>query len=321
MSGVDPAATIAEHAARVGASDPLLPVPAEFRAGTRLSVDGGEAVTWFQHLPEGLAARSWEPARSHHLDVRLAGADRAATLGVLLDRWLDLIRDTVTPGDSDSAAVVEMPSRDTEAVSALVHRGFVPCSVVAVRKAGRGGQAGDPGVRIRAATADDLAVATELNLTVVRFDAAFGKITPRDSTEEVLRNQLVFLLSQPEPLVWLAERAGRVVGLVHIQLPPVSNWAGRYVAAPAVGYLGCLGVVESERGGGIGAALTAHAHAVIDAAGVPVTLLHHALANPYSTPFWYSAGYRPLWTTWLRRPTLPTPRVAPPGKRVAPSGN
>lgn len=161
---------------------------------------------------------------------------------------------------------------------------------------------GDPGVRIREATVDDLAVATELNLAVVRFDAPFGKITPRDSTEEVLRNQLVFLLSQPEPRVWLAERDGRMVGLVHIQLPPVSNWAGRYVAAPATGYLGCLGVVESERGGGIGAALAAHAHAVLDNAGLPVTLLHHALANPYSTPFWYSVGYRPLWTTWLRRP-------------------
>lgn len=289
-----------EHAARVGALDSLLPPPGEFREGTRLSVDGGEAVTWFQHTPMGLASRTWEPARRHNMDARLAGSDRAAALGALLDRWLELIRDTVTPGDEDSAAVIELPSRDTEAVSALVHRGFVPCSVLAVRKAGRRGRAGD--VHIREATADDLAVATELNLDVVRFDAPFGKITPRDSTEEVLRNQLSFLLAQPEPRVWLAERDGRVVGIAHIQLPPVSDWAARYVAASAVGYLGCLGVVESERGSGIGAALSAHAHAVMDASGVPVTLLHHALANPYSTPFWYSQGYRPLWTTWLRRP-------------------
>ncbi|WP_312880107.1 GNAT family N-acetyltransferase [Actinokineospora xionganensis] len=301
---MDPAAIIAEHAARVGASDPLLPAPADFRAGTRLSVDGGEAVTWFQHLPVGLAARSWEPARTHRMDVRLAGDDRATVLGALLDQWLESIRDTVAPGDKDSAAVIELPSRDTEAVSALVHRGFVPCSVLAVRKACRGGPPGDPGVRVRAATAADLAVATELNLAVVRFDAPFGKITPRESTAEVLRNQLLFLLGQPEPLVWLAERAGRVVGMVHIQLPPVSNWASGYVAASATGYLGCLGVVESERGGGVGAALAAHAHAVIDAAGPPVTLLHHALANPYSTPFWYAMGYRPLWTTWIRRPTF-----------------
>ncbi|MGH3862754.1 GNAT family N-acetyltransferase [Actinokineospora sp.] len=301
---MDPAAITAEHAARVGASDPLLPAPGRLREGTRLSVDRGEAVTWFQHLPVGLAARTWEPARTHRLDVRLAGEDRAGTLGALLDQWLDLIKDTVAPGDTDSAAVVELPSRDTEAVSALVHRGFVPSSVLAVRQTGRGGQAGAPGVRIRAATADDLAVATELNLTVVRFDAPFGKITPRESTEEVLRNQLVFLLNQPEPLVWLAERDHRVVGIVHIQLPPVSDWAGRSVAAAAAGYLGCLGVVESERGGGIGAALAAHAHAVLDAAGLPVTLLHHALANPYSTPFWYSVGYRPLWTTWIRRPAF-----------------
>lgn len=280
---MDRVAIVDEHAARVGALDSLLPAPEEFRDGTRLSADGGEAVIWFQHTPVGFASRTWEPARRHSMDVRLAGGDRAAALG-----------------DADSAAVIELPSRDTEAVSALVHRGFVPCSVLAVRKAGRGGRAG--GVRIREATADDLAVATELNLAVVRFDAPFGKITPRDSTEEVLRNQLSFLLAQPEPRVWLAERDGRVVGIAHIQLPPVSDWAARYVAAPAAGYLGCLGVVESERGGGIGAALAARAHAVIDGSGVPVTLLHHALANPYSTPFWYSLGYRPLWTTWIRRP-------------------
>ncbi|QYC38764.1 hypothetical protein Nocox_05685 [Nonomuraea coxensis DSM 45129] len=29
-------------------------------------------------------------------------------------------------------------------------------------------------------------------------------------------------------------------------------------------------------------------------------LLHHALPNPLSTPFWSRRGYRPLYTQWVR---------------------
>ncbi|WP_436492441.1 GNAT family N-acetyltransferase [Actinokineospora sp. HUAS TT18] len=301
---MEPSAIAAEHAARLTALDPLLPPPPPLAdVGVRLTAESGEAVAWFQETAPGMASRTWEPARRHNLEVRLAGEDRAATLGDLLDQWAARIMNAVTPGDLDAAAVVELPSRDTAAVSALVHRGFVPVSVVAVRKAGRVGPSGSD-VRIRRAEPSDLDVATALNMTVVHYDAPFGKVTPREDTEEGLRNQLSFLLGQDEPAVWLAERDGRVVGIVHIQLPPVSNWTGRYVAAPSPAYLACLGVAEDERGGGVGAALAAHAHGVIDAAGLPVTLLHHALANPRSTPFWYSLGYRPLWTMWLRRPVV-----------------
>ncbi|CRK60093.1 hypothetical protein [Alloactinosynnema sp. L-07] len=303
--GVDSPAIAAAHAARLAAADPLLPAPPPLAGvGVRLTADAGEAAAWFQESAPGMASRTWEPDRRHNLEVRLAGDDRAATLGELLDRWAERITAAVTPGDLDAAAVVELPSRDTEAVSALIHRGFVPCSVVAVRKAGRAGLAGDPDLRIRPAEPGDLDIATELNMTVVRYDAPFGKVTPREDTEEALRNQLAFLLGQPAPSVWLAERAGRVVGVVHFQLPPTADWAKRYVAAPSTAYLACLGVAEDDRGGGVGAALAAHAHSMIDAAGLPVTLLHHALPNPRSTPFWYSLGYRPLWTMWLRRPVV-----------------
>ncbi|GLZ40003.1 GNAT family N-acetyltransferase [Actinokineospora sp. NBRC 105648] len=293
-----------EHAARLLALDPLLPAPPPLApgAGTPLSVPGGAAVAWYQELAVGTAARTWEPSRKHNLEVRLAGAHQASSLGALLDQWFDLVYSSVEPGDTDCAAVVELPSRDTEAVLALVRRGFSPVSVIAVRRAGRPGPAGDSGARIRAATAADLDAALALNLEVVAYDAPFGKITPREDTAEALRNQLVYLLGLAEPVVWVAERDGRAVGLVHVQLPPTSSWAQRYTAADGVGYLACLGVTASERGSGVGSALAAHAHAVFDAAGLPVTLLHHALPNPRSTPFWYAHGYRPLWTTWLRRP-------------------
>jgi GNAT superfamily N-acetyltransferase len=57
-----------------------------------------------------------------------------------------------------------------------------------------------------------------------------------------------------------------------------------------------------ERGGGLGAALVARAHAELDARGITTTLLHHAQVNPLSAPFWNRMGYRPLWTGWERRP-------------------
>ncbi|ROP39823.1 hypothetical protein [Saccharothrix texasensis] len=57
---------------------------------------------------------------------------------------------------------------------------------------------------------------------------------------------------------------------------------------------------------GVGAALADHAHRLLDGAGVGVTLPHHALPNPLSAPFRHSHGYRPLWTTWQRRPARQT---------------
>ena len=300
---MDPADIAAEHAARLADLDPLLPPPPPLpAAGRLLTADSGAAVATYQEAPVGTAARTWDPARRHLLDVRLAGNDRAGTLAALLDDWLALVHDTTTPGDADSAAVVELPSRDTQAVLALVHRGFVPASTVAVRPAGRPTPAGASDVEVRPATSDDLDALVALNLEVVEYDAPFGKVTPREDTAEALRNQLTYLLGGPEPVVWVAVRDNRVLGHVHVELPPTSSWAGRYAAAPEVGYLASLGVTAAERGAGIGSALAAQAHRTLDAAGLPVTLLHHALPNPRSTPFWYSHGYRPLWTIWLRRP-------------------
>jgi hypothetical protein len=52
----------------------------------------------------------------------------------------------------------------------------------------------------------------------------------------------------------------------------------------------------------VGAAMTAHLHREVEAAGVAVTLLHYAQVNPLSAPFWNQQGYRPLWTVWEAQP-------------------
>jgi predicted acetyltransferase len=69
-----------------------------------------------------------------------------------------------------------------------------------------------------------------------------------------------------------------------------------------VAYLATMSVRPGERGSGVGTALLARLHRELDAAGVAVTLLHHAVLNPLSAPFWSRMGYRPLWVSWEIRP-------------------
>ncbi|MBM7770391.1 GNAT superfamily N-acetyltransferase [Actinokineospora baliensis] len=296
---MDVAEIEAVHAARVRALDPLLPAPPPLApgAGHLLAADGGAAIAWPQR---GVESDPWGPLRRHLLEVRLA---RPEALGDLLDQWFDLIHSSVAPGDLECAAVVELPSRDTEGVFALVQRGFAPVSVAAVRRSGRGStRASD--VLVRPAEPQDLATVLDLAVAVVEYDAPFGKITPRPEAIEALRNQMTGLLAAPEPRIWVGCRDGEVLGSVYLQLPPESAWCAKYTSAPDPAYLASMSVRADQRGSGVGSALAAHAHHVVEAAGVSMTLLHHALPNPRSTPFWYSNGYRPLWTTWLRRPIV-----------------
>ncbi len=110
------------------------------------------------------------------------------------------------------------------------------------------------------------------------------------------------MLADPEPWVWLAERDGAPVGLLTAERPEVAAWIAPMTNPQPVAYLQQGFVPPSERGTGIGAMLTACFHADIEAADIPVTLLHYAQTNPLSAPFWSQQGYRPLWTSWEARP-------------------
>ncbi|MFD1148113.1 GNAT family N-acetyltransferase [Saccharothrix hoggarensis] len=245
----------------------------------------------FAELPEDSLGATWGALRTHSLTWH-----PHADLDDQLRHWALTGTD-----DHETAAVVTVPSRAVTAAEVLVRHGFAPLLVVAARLPGRGRDGGST-AKIRAMTEADVDVAVELNLETVRFDGRFGMVNARPSTAARLREHIASLLDRDEPCAWLAEHEGEVVGCLYYDLPGHSDWiAGRTSVRP-VAYIGLLGVREDARGGGIGAALADHAHDRLDAAGVGVTLLHHALPNPLSTPFWYSHGYRPLWTTWQRRP-------------------
>ena len=117
-----------------------------------------------------------------------------------------------------------------------------------------------------------------------------------------LRREVVRLLDAPRPWTWLAERDGEPVGMLAAQPPGAADWIAPMVRPTPAAYLMLMFVQPDERGSGVGAELAARLHREIDAAGVPVTLLHYQTLNPLSAPFWNQQGYRPLWVTWEARP-------------------
>ncbi|WP_191298150.1 GNAT family N-acetyltransferase [Lentzea cavernae] len=250
--------------------------------------------------PDSLGA-TWGPLRLHRLHWQ-PGCD----LPALLDEWEPRL---THPGDPDTAAVVTLPSH-ADALP-LIHRGFAPLTVIAERLAGRSPAPRPSEVGVRAATWDDLDVVVDLNMHTVRYDTAFGMVTERPNTAEHLRSALAEVLDRDHEAMWLAVSGDTPVGMIYVDMPQDAGWMERFASAQPFAYLGHLGVRPDARGTGAGSALVAHAHSVLDDAGVAATLLHHALPNPRSTPFWYSNGYRPRWTVWARRPALrPSPGVS-----------
>lgn len=301
-------AIVTEHTKRLSAADPLLPVPRPWddAGGTRLTVAEGAALATCSRVERASSAALWRPLAEYRLEVRLAGSSPGHALDSLLVAWQRLLEEDGAASDPDTAAVVMRPSRDSAGAGELLRHRFAPARVLAVRPRDRlgGGPPAVPGVRVRAAGPADLDTAVRLQLELRRYDAQFGLVPRRSGEEDMLRAQTHDLLAgdAAQPSMWIAEVYGKPLGLLHIQLPPDADWIGGYVAANRVGYLASLNVAEEARSTGVGSALAAHAHQVFDEAGAEVVLLHHAVANPRSTPFWYAHGYRPLWTSWYRLP-------------------
>jgi GNAT superfamily N-acetyltransferase len=139
---------------------------------------------------------------------------------------------------------------------------------------------------------------------VIRFDAHFGAAILRPATEALVRDATRKALARRQAWVWVAERRGRLVGLVHVLPPDESAWIAGMTGPGTTAYLQSMFAAPDERGGGLGAALVKRAHDELDARGISTTLLHYAQLNPLSAPFWSRMGYRPLWTGFQSRPAV-----------------
>ena len=292
--------------------DPLLAEPSDLPEGCMpplLSIgEGGRpvglGVCRHQYVAADTLAQTWGAATKFVLSVRLRDTDPQPALDDLLTQWREHLERQPEAGKEDTAAVVNWPSRDVAGVLALLEHGLQPMSVVAARPACRPdpGTKTDPGLFIRPAAPGDLAVVTELELGVVRYDAHFGGSVPRPATEALIRAETQAALAERPGWTWLAEWDGQPVALAVVEPPAAATWIANMARSGATAYLQTMFVRPGERSGGIGAALVRHVHSELDARGVDLALLHYAQVNPLSAPFWHRMGYRPLWSTWEARP-------------------
>ena len=272
----------------------------------------GLAICRHQFVPAGTLNQTWGTASRFSLIPRLREPDTSAALDELLGQWHDHLAGLPEASAADSAAMVNWPARDVSGVNGLLRRGMQALTVIAVRPAGPAGPAGpgavadgeaeNAGLVIREAGPGDLAAVTEFEMGVIRFDAQFGAAIIRPATEALVRAEGQAALARQPAWAWLAERDGQPVGLVHVQPPEHSGWIAGMTRPGVTVYLQTMFVRPGVRGGGVGTALVRHVHGVLDARGVQTTLLHYALMNPLSAPFWNRMGYRPLWTGWEVRP-------------------
>jgi GNAT superfamily N-acetyltransferase len=299
----------ARHNARLAGIDPLLPgtPPAETIEGdVEIAVPGGSALARRTEVDPEAGHACWSTLVQHRLvRPRAAGDDPVGAMRGLVARWRAHLTGAMAGDAGETGAAVTWPSRDAVMSEVFIDAGMVPSAVVAARRAGRPGPAGDaPGVAIRRATMDDLDVVVELMLDVVRWDAQFGPTTMRAATPLRFREEATDLIEAADPSVWLALDGDRALGVLAVEWPERAGWVSGSVAGDPgrVAYVYCMSVRADRRGGGVGSALAGHAHGLLDAAGVETTLLHYAGLSPLSGPFWHRAGYRPLLTTWEVRP-------------------
>jgi GNAT superfamily N-acetyltransferase len=296
--------------------DPMLPGPGDLPEGCSVPLmtaggngrPAGVAVCRHEYVPAEALEQAWGPATRIVLTPRLREPDAYPALDELLGKWRDHLAGLPEADNEDAAALIVWPSRDISGVNALLKHGMQAITVIAVRSAGRAILAAEEDtpadVVIRAAGPDDLDAVTELEMGVIRFDAHFGAAILRPATEALVREATRKALARRRAWVWVAERGGRLVGLVHVLPPDESAWIAGMTRPGTVAYLQSMFVGPDERGSGLGAALVKRAHDELDARGISITLLHYAQMNPLSGPFWSRMGYRPLWTGFQSRPAI-----------------
>ena len=290
--------------ARFAALDPQLPPiapptkPAEPLIAWADGRKAGGLLSRSVHKP-GDWLGLWEPAEVWDL-CAVPGDSGPAGLAALLDAWRERMRgQAIGP---DSSCTLTWPSRDAEAAAVLLAHGFAPQTCLAVRAA-EAPTPVKPGVEVRRAAEGDLETLVDLRLEELRYASLVGPAAVRPGAREMLAIEVKYAL-RFSGMLWLAENGGVPAGMVSCTLAvpmPRTPLEGRLQAGDW-GYIGTLSVSPAARDGGVGRALMAVAHSELIATGVRGTFLFYHPANPLSPVFWHRQGYRPLWTTWARRP-------------------
>jgi GNAT superfamily N-acetyltransferase len=264
-----------------------------------LACADGKALGRTRDIDAHSFAASWSALHTHELIARIASRQGMETLLAGWDSHLAMLGISEL---KDTRAVVVWPSRDVEMTRIFLGHRMAPLTVLAARSPRRPVRPASPTVTVRLLTVADIGHATALWLEVIDWDAQFGSMTLRPSTEANIRKELMEAASEELPWAWLAVARDEPVGLIVVSPPDAARWVAPLASVSPAAYITCLGVDRRHRGAGIGTALVEAAHSALDHSGVELTLLHYAALNPLSGPFWHRCGYRPLWTTWVQLP-------------------
>jgi ribosomal protein S18 acetylase RimI-like enzyme len=146
-------------------------------------------------------------------------------------------------------------------------------------------------VQIRPAREADVPTLGRLGASLLRLHYAFDQqrfLAPRGNVEEGYGWFLGSQLREAEAVVFVAERAGAVVGYIYAALEPHS-WKELRDAA---GFIHDIVVEESHRGAGIASALIEAACEWLKAHGAPRVLLGTAERNHAAQRLFEQAGFR-----------------------------
>ncbi|HEY3608078.1 MAG TPA: GNAT family N-acetyltransferase [Pseudonocardiaceae bacterium] len=232
------------------------------------------------------------------------GDDPGPGLHALLGAWRRLMDRSSAPPGHDSACVVTWPSRDAEGSGVLLQHGFVPLSVLAVRRSPVPPDPVEPpDLVVRRATVRDVDIAAQLALAEMAYSALVGSTIVRPDAADIKRSALRYRIGNGDP-VWLVERDGVAVGLAECWVTDSNPGARHRFPVPAGrwGYVNTVSVLPGVRGTGVGQALMALVHRELHRVGATGTYLYYNPPNPLSSVFWPRQGYRPLWTIWETRP-------------------
>lgn len=143
-------------------------------------------------------------------------------------------------------------------------------------------------VRVRQASPDDLGIVVELRLALVaehRDNIIYGR-TRHDILDRA-RKLFLSQLRSPRETTLLAERAGRVVGILRCV-----DSAGHPLLHPdRYGYISSVFVRPESRRHGVLRALLASAERWCRERGLDELRLHNAADNPLSNASWEALGF------------------------------
>ncbi len=302
---------------RARAMDSQLPEPAFEQGG-----DHDALVMQRDGVVHALAAVSRTSIAPDHPDalwgactrseMRIAWDGEAEAASELLSRWiaesLDAREDA---GDWETSLEVQVASRDSDLVLPLLQRGFAQVGVTAIRVGGRRADERSvlahlsrAGIELRRATPADARLLGEMDAELLAHDALHGAVELRAGAAGVLQRGIEERLALDPEWTWVIEGTGGPAGYLSLEIDRAQHRA-KCAAGGPLAYIQAMYLRPTVRGGGIGEAVVGFAHARAALAGYDRILLGYAALNPRSGPFWCRMGYRPLWTSWQRRPARP----------------